>query len=138
MILCATSFSWSQASDPRWQLIDKDRAIVPIKDLITIAAHRIYLEDKAKSFKDEAILRGKETYALRQELAKKDTIIAFHVEDKERLRGELSQMDDLLDDCEERSGKLRPWATVGKVGTITVSLAVLGIVAERIINSAKP
>lgn len=133
-----TSFSWSQASDPRWQLIDKDRAIVPIKDLILAASNRLYLEDKAKSFKEEAILRGKEAYALRQELAKKDTIISMHLEDKERLRGELSQMDDLLDKCEDRSNKLRPWATVGRVGTITVSLAVVGIVAERIINSAKP
>ena len=115
-----------------------DWAQVPVIDLVYMTSTRLYLEDKAKSYKEEAILRGKETYALRQELAKKDTIISLHVEDKERLRGELSQMDDLLEKCEDRSNKLRPWSTVGKVGTVTISLAVVGLVAERIINSAKP
>lgn len=106
--------------------------------LVTMAAHRLYLEDNAKSYKAEAYERGKETYALRKQNEEKDKTIALHVEDKERLRGELSQMDEMLDECLEKQAKLRSWATVGQVGTITVSLAVVGIVAERIINSAKP
>ena len=115
-----------------------DWAQVPVIDLVHMTATRLYLEDNAKSYKAEAYERGKETYALRKENEEKDKTIALHVEDKERLRGELSQKDNLLEECEERGDKLQAWSVVGKVGTITVSLAVVGIVAERIINSAKP
>lgn len=127
----------SSSVDPRWRLVG-DNALVPVKDLINIAASRLYLEDRAKSYKSEAIERGKENLALREVIAKKDDDLGIVNGQLDRCRGELSTMDDMLEKCEDRNDRLRPWAGVGKIGTITVSLAVVGIVAERIINSAKP
>ena len=123
--------------DARWKLIGEN-AIVPVRDLVTIAAHRLYLQERAGSFKAEAVERGKESLALRQAITKKDGEIKVLNDQIVRLRGELSIMDERLASCERREDKLRPWATVGKVGTVTVSLAVLGIVTERIVNSARP
>ncbi len=134
---CSLLGQQSSSVDVRWRLIG-DNALVPVRDLITIAAHRLYLEDRAGSFKEEAIERGKESFALRQIIDKKNDEVKLLDEQLTRLRGELSMMDDMLVACEERESKLRPWSTIGKVGTVTVSLAVLGIVAERIINSANP
>lgn len=127
----------SSSVDPRWRLIG-DNALVPVRDLINIAASRLYLEDRAKSYKEEAIMRAKETLALREAVKNKDKEVGIANGQVERCRGELSTMDDMLEKCEGQNDKLRPWATVGRVGTITVSLAVVGLVAERIINSAKP
>lgn len=111
---------------------------MPVRDLINIAASRLYLEDRAKSYKSEAVERGKEANSLRAAIANKNEEVDILNGQLDRSRQELSMMDDELDKCHSSSDKLRPWATVGKVGTITVSLAVVGIVAERIINSAKP
>jgi hypothetical protein len=127
----------SSSADVRWRLIG-DNAIIPVRDLITIAAHRVYLEDRAVSFKVEAIERGKEGLALRQVIGKKNDEVRLLNEQLTLLRGQVSIMDEMVASCGERESKLRPWATIGKVGTITASLAILGIVAERVINSANP
>ena len=123
--------------DARWKLIGEN-AIVPVRDLVTIAAHRLYLQDRAGSFKAEAVERGKESLALRQAITKKDGEIKILNEQLALAKGELAMMDEKLASCKSREDKLRPWATVGKIGTVTVSMAVIGIVTERIINSAKP
>lgn len=111
---------------------------MPIKDLIVIASHRLYLEDMKDSYKQESIQRGKEAVALRQALEASGKEIDLLNEGLDRARGELATMDEMLEECHKKQDGLRTWATVGKVGTITFSLAIVGIVTERIINSAKP
>lgn len=111
--------------------------MVPVSQLITIAAHRLFLETVRDEYKDEAYARAKEAENQRkatEEAVKKNVITEGQLD---RARGEIADYEIRLTDCDEDKAKLRTWATVGQVGTITVSLAVVGIVAERIINSAK-
>ena len=138
MILFRTISSPAQNADPRWRLLpDGKNAIVPVSQLVTFAAHRLFLETVRDEYKDEAYARAKEAAAQRkatEELLKEKEIVDGQLD---RARGELADLGGRLEECDEDKAKLKTWARIGQVGTITVSLAVVGIVAERIINSAK-
>lgn len=43
-----------------------------------------------------------------------------------------------LIECGEQKAALKGWATVGKVGTIVVGVAVLGVVTVGILDAVKP
>lgn len=137
LILSVVSLCRSQVIDSRWRLIDKDNAIVPVKDLVKMASHRLFLDSWKETYKSEAYARGKETLALKQALESKDAIIRMNEERMSRMMDELSYNNELLEDCNKEKWKLNRWANVGKVGTITVSLVVVGIATERILNSAR-
>ncbi len=118
-------------------MIDKDNAIVPVKDLIKMASHRLFLDSWKETYKSEAYARGKETLALRQALEAKESIIKMNEDKFNRMAEELQQVNDLLEECKRDKWRMNGWATVGKVGTITASLVLVGIATERIINSAR-
>jgi len=138
LILFRTISSPAQGVDPRWRLLqDGKHAVVPISQLITISAHRLFLETVRDVYKYEAYARAKEAAAQRkatEELLKEKEIVDGQLD---RARGELADLGGRLEECDEDKAKLKTWAAVGRIGTITVSLAVVGIVTERIINSAK-
>jgi hypothetical protein len=110
-------FSQSQPSkvDPRWRLLDPGHAVIPISDLIHMAAVRLTIDEKKEQYRMDALGRSKEILALRGVLDKKDRQIGNLEGQNEQLRDENEYLQMDLAECDMKSAKLRPWATMGRI-----------------------
>ena len=105
--------------------------------LVDYAAKRFVSDEQRREYRQEALERAGQVLELKRAIAEfkvvvknRDMVIDQLTEDNFRLGSE-------LEDANERIGKLRPWATIGKVGVVVGSFAVVGIVTAQVLNSAK-
>lgn len=80
-----------------------------------MAAIRLTIDEKKEQYKQDAVGRGKEILALRGAMAKKDAQIGNLEGQNEQLRDENEYLQADLGECNMKSAKLRPWATIGRI-----------------------
>lgn len=128
MILFAPSYCAAQANrvvDSRWRLYDPTHAIVPVKDLIQIAAIRLTVEEKREEARDLAISRAKEIAQLRSGLSSLQAENKNLTGQNEMLQDELAYVEEDRDKALKKVSGLKPWAVVGKI-TVFGGVAALG------------
>lgn len=111
--------------DPRWRLIDRDNAIVPIRDLIEMAAIRLTVDEKREEQRSIAISRAKEIDQLRKGLSSLQAENKNLSGQNEMLQDELAFSEEAMKGCSTKAARLKPWATIGRI-TVYGGVAALG------------
>src|SRR5690606_11206924 len=112
---------------------------IPCAEIDTAAAFRLMINATARELAmDRAKCLYREWSLLqRVEVLHVQTSEA-HADQRKRCDHTIAMLETRLHQEHLRNGKLKPWATVGKVSVGVVSVALLGAVAVQIIGAAQP
>ena len=146
LTVCGQSLSLlpSRASSPvkqRWQtlLVRSDTLVQgPYSDFVRFAANYEVSKDQTRHFARLVVEERNRTKHANSIIAEKDIQLAAKDTMITDITQEAAQNQENLIDCGQKVASLKPWATVGKIGVIVVSVAVVGIVAAQVVQATTP
>lgn len=104
----------------------------PYPEFKRLVSYRLAERSNLRSAAFEISQRTMEATTLRKALSNAHTLLAEKDETIEIQRDQLAEYQEWNLRLQKDVSRLRPWATIGKVGVVVGSVAIIGIVAERL------
>lgn len=105
----------------------------PYPEFVRLVSYRVAERGNLRSAAFEINRRTMESTSLRKALAKAHALLAEKDSTIEIQMDQITEYHDWNLKLQGDVARLRPWATVGKIGVILTGVVVVGVVAERII-----
>jgi len=116
-----------------WRLINPDSMVLlPLKDLKHIAALRSIEGENARYLVQKSASFSTEIYHLREAIAKQKKALELGEKLAADYRVALEDCNAQTQKLREKTLKLRPWATIGKVVVIGGSVATMLVLATNL------
>lgn len=110
----------------RWKMLDDSTVAVPLRDLQQTAVIRWTVDELREKARTDVRSLMYENSRLRSALEERDYRARAYERVSSDLNQSLIQVRSERDTARNKADRLRPWATVGKVGTVVLGLAVVG------------
>lgn len=121
----------------RWKMIDDSTVAVPLRDLQRTAVIRWTVDELREKARDDVRSMNWEIRQLRSALDDRDLRARTYERVSSDLNQDLIRVRSERDVQRSKADKLRPWATVGKVGTVVFGLAVVGVTVAVVASSVQ-
>lgn len=121
----------------KWKMLDDSTVAVPLRDLQQTAIIRWTVDELREKARNDIHSMNWEIRQLRSALEDRDERASAYERVSSTLNESLVRARGERDAEKRKADKLRPWATVGKVGVVVVSFSVVVAGATALVGAAR-